>query len=147
LSETWTPRGRNLRTADLEALLAGAPFLDGLGAERRVARRQCPPPPRQDGQPRGLRTGRSYAHRSGVAVVLSGGGARGIAHVGVLKALEEARVPVDAIAGTSMGSIIAAGYARGWNAYEELYAAGYACARERLASWAPPRRAKTAPLE
>jgi predicted acylesterase/phospholipase RssA/CRP-like cAMP-binding protein len=54
--------------------------------------------------------------RSGVAVVLSGGGARGIAHVGVLKALEEAGVPVDAIGGTSMGALIAAGYARGWSA-------------------------------
>jgi predicted acylesterase/phospholipase RssA/CRP-like cAMP-binding protein len=54
--------------------------------------------------------------RSGVGVVLSGGGARGIAHVGVLKALEEAGVPVDHIGGTSMGSIVAAGYARGWSA-------------------------------
>jgi predicted acylesterase/phospholipase RssA/CRP-like cAMP-binding protein len=54
--------------------------------------------------------------RSGVGVVLSGGGARGIAHIGVLKALEEAGVPVDHIGGTSMGSIVAAGYARGWSA-------------------------------
>ncbi len=54
--------------------------------------------------------------RAGVALVLSGGGARGIAHVGVLKALEDARVPVDAIAGTSMGALVAAGYARGWSA-------------------------------
>jgi predicted acylesterase/phospholipase RssA/CRP-like cAMP-binding protein len=54
--------------------------------------------------------------RSGVALVLSGGGARGIAHVGVLKAFEDARVPVDAIAGTSMGSLVAAAYARGWSA-------------------------------
>jgi NTE family protein len=51
-----------------------------------------------------------------VGVVLSGGGARGIAHMGVLKALEEANVPVDFVAGTSMGAIFAAGYARGWNA-------------------------------
>src|SRR5262249_42672951 len=49
-----------------------------------------------------------------VGVVLSGGGARGIAHVGVLKALEEAHVPIDHVAGTSMGAIFAAGYARGW---------------------------------
>ena len=51
-----------------------------------------------------------------VGVVLGGGGAFGIAHVGVLKALEEFRVPVDVIGGTSMGAIFAGGYARGWSA-------------------------------
>jgi len=51
-----------------------------------------------------------------VGVVLGGGGARGIAHVGVLHALQEAGVPVDFIGGASMGSIFAAGWARGWNA-------------------------------
>jgi predicted acylesterase/phospholipase RssA/CRP-like cAMP-binding protein len=51
-----------------------------------------------------------------VGVVLSGGGAYGIAHVGVLKALEEADVPVDIIGGTSMGAIFAGGLARGWSA-------------------------------
>ncbi|MGC4113261.1 MAG: cyclic nucleotide-binding and patatin-like phospholipase domain-containing protein [Myxococcales bacterium] len=56
--------------------------------------------------------------RTGVGVVLSGGGAKGIAHLGVLQALEEAKIPVDAIAGTSMGAIMAAGYARGWSASE-----------------------------
>jgi NTE family protein len=53
-----------------------------------------------------------------VALVLSGGGARGFAHVGVLKALEEARVPVDFIVGTSMGAIIGGLYASGMNADE-----------------------------
>jgi len=47
----------------------------------------------------------------GVALVLGGGGARGIAHVGVIRALEEEGVDVDLVAGTSMGAIIAAGYA------------------------------------
>jgi predicted acylesterase/phospholipase RssA/CRP-like cAMP-binding protein len=51
-----------------------------------------------------------------VGLVLGGGGARGIAHVGVLKALEEARVPVDIVGGTSMGAIFAGGHARGWTA-------------------------------
>jgi predicted acylesterase/phospholipase RssA/CRP-like cAMP-binding protein len=51
-----------------------------------------------------------------VGLVLGGGGARGIAHVGVLKALEEAHVPVDIVGGTSMGAIFAGGYARGWPA-------------------------------
>jgi NTE family protein len=48
-----------------------------------------------------------------VGLVLSGGGARGAAHIGVLKVMEELRVPVDCIAGTSMGSIIGALYAAG----------------------------------
>ncbi len=51
-----------------------------------------------------------------VGLVLGGGGAYGIAHVGVLKALEDAHVPVDIVGGTSMGAIFAGGLARGWSA-------------------------------
>ncbi len=51
--------------------------------------------------------------RPRVGLVLGGGGARGIAHVGVLKMLEELRIPVDCVAGTSMGSIIGGLYASG----------------------------------
>jgi len=51
--------------------------------------------------------------RPKVCLVLSGGGARGAAHVGVLKVLEEYRVPIDCIAGTSMGSLVGAAYASG----------------------------------
>ncbi|MEZ5663800.1 MAG: patatin-like phospholipase family protein [Burkholderiaceae bacterium] len=51
--------------------------------------------------------------RPRIGLVLSGGGARGLAHVGVLKVLEEARIPVDMIAGTSMGAIIGGLYASG----------------------------------
>ena len=51
-----------------------------------------------------------------VGLVLGGGGAFGIAHVGVMKALEEARVPIDIVGGTSMGAIFAGGHARGWSA-------------------------------
>ncbi|NML43211.1 BamA/TamA family outer membrane protein [Ramlibacter sp. G-1-2-2] len=51
--------------------------------------------------------------RPKVCLVLSGGGARGAAHVGVLKVLQELRVPVDCITGTSMGSIVGAAYASG----------------------------------
>ena len=50
--------------------------------------------------------------------VLSGGGARGFAHIGVLRALRDANMPVDAIGGTSIGAIIAAGYAAGWDCEE-----------------------------
>ena len=52
-------------------------------------------------------------HRLRIGLVLSGGGARGIAHVGVLKVLEKLRVPIDAIAGTSMGAVIGGLYASG----------------------------------
>jgi NTE family protein len=53
------------------------------------------------------------AKRPKICVVLSGGGARGAAHVGVLKVLEEYRVPVHCIAGTSMGALVGAAYATG----------------------------------
>lgn len=49
-----------------------------------------------------------------VGLVLSGGGARGIAHVGVIKALEENDIPVDYVAGTSMGAIVGSLYSCGW---------------------------------
>ncbi|WP_454765734.1 patatin-like phospholipase family protein [Cupriavidus campinensis] len=53
------------------------------------------------------------AGRPKICLVLSGGGARGAAHIGVLKVLEELRVPVDCIAGTSMGSLVGGAYASG----------------------------------
>ena len=56
------------------------------------------------------------AGRKKVGVVLSGGGAKGMAHIGVLKVLERAGIPVDYITGTSMGSIIGGLYAIGYNA-------------------------------
>lgn len=51
--------------------------------------------------------------RPKIALVLEGGGAKGFAHVGVLKVLEEHRVPVDFVVGTSMGSIVGAAYSSG----------------------------------
>ena len=54
--------------------------------------------------------------RKKVAVVLSGGGAKGMAHIGVLKVIEEAGLPIDIITGTSMGSIVGGLYAIGYNA-------------------------------
>jgi NTE family protein len=58
-------------------------------------------------------TTRQQQKRPKVVLVLSGGGARGSAHVGVLKVLEEYHVPVDLIVGTSMGSIVGGLYASG----------------------------------
>ena len=54
--------------------------------------------------------------RKKVAVVLSGGGAKGMAHIGALKVIEKAGIPIDFITGTSMGSIIGGLYAIGYNA-------------------------------
>lgn len=51
---------------------------------------------------------------AGVGLVLGGGGARSFAHIGVLRALQEAGVPIDMVAGTSMGAAIAAQHALGW---------------------------------
>jgi NTE family protein len=62
--------------------------------------------------------GAAPPERPRVALALSGGGARGIAHVGALRALEEAGIPVDAIAANSMGAIVGGVYATGKNAAE-----------------------------
>jgi NTE family protein len=53
------------------------------------------------------------SHRPKIGLVLSGGGARGVAHVGVLRALEELRIPIDYIGGTSMGAVVGGLYASG----------------------------------
>jgi NTE family protein len=50
-----------------------------------------------------------------VNLVLSGGGARGLAHVGVIRALREAAVPIDAVGGSSVGALIGAALAAGWD--------------------------------
>ncbi len=56
--------------------------------------------------------------RPRIGLVLSGGGARGTAHVGVLKVLDEMHIPIDAIAGTSMGAVVGGLYASGMSAKE-----------------------------
>ncbi len=56
--------------------------------------------------------------RPKVAVVLSGGGAKGFAHIGVLKVLEEENIPIDIIVGTSMGSLVGGVYSLGYTAKE-----------------------------
>ena len=58
------------------------------------------------------------AKRPKICLVLSGGGARGAAHVGVIKVLEEYRIPIDCIAGTSMGALVGAAYASGMSVAE-----------------------------
>ena len=61
-------------------------------------------------------TSSNAVNRKKVAVVLSGGGAKGMAHIGALKVLERAGIPIDIITGTSMGSIVGGLYAIGYNA-------------------------------
>jgi len=56
-----------------------------------------------------------YVAGCAYGVALSGGGARGFAHIGVLQAIEEAGVPIDLIGGTSMGACISGEYALGWD--------------------------------
>ena len=80
--------------------------------------------------------------RPKIGLVLSGGGARGAAHIGVLKVLEELRVPVDVIAGTSMGSIVGAAYATGLSIPEMEEAVGKITTRD-LFTDKPPRADQT----
>ena len=56
--------------------------------------------------------------RPKIGLVLGGGGARGAAHIGVIKMLEELQIPIDYITGTSMGALIGGLYATGMNAGE-----------------------------
>jgi len=60
----------------------------------------------------------NFLNAQKVGIVLSGGGASGVAHVGVLKALEENNIPIDYIAGTSMGALVGGMYAMGYSPNE-----------------------------
>lgn len=86
-----------------------------------------PPTTAQDSRPR-------------VGLVLSGGGARGLAHVGVLRALEAMRVPIDVVAGTSMGAIVGGLYASGLSP-DEIASAIDTLDWEAILSETPPRSA------
>ena len=72
--------------------------------------------------------------RPKIGLVLSGGGARGAAHIGVLKALEEHRIPVDVIVGTSMGSIVGGLYSAGISPEELEYIVEFTDWDEALSS-------------
>lgn len=83
----------------------GLTLLLCLGLTQHAAAQSCPSQTVSQDRPR-------------IGLALGGGGARGTAHIGVLKALEELQVPIDYIAGTSMGALIGAMYASGMNAEE-----------------------------
>lgn len=103
---------RRFRLVDLVCLNEGnqsgasaAQWLEATGASR-LFRWHCPNDP--------PRLARVIAGES-IGLVLSGGGARAYAHIGMIRALREAQIPIDFIGGTSMGAIIAAGVAQGWD--------------------------------
>jgi len=83
---------------------------------------------------------RSETSRPRVGLALSGGGARGFAHVGVLRALEAMRIPVDCIAGTSAGSAVGAAYASGLSPDQIERALRSADWDRDMFDDAPPRR-------
>lgn len=100
------------------------PVLTPATPDQPVTRPALPPHP--DGRPR-------------ICLVLSGGGARGAAHIGVLKVLESLRVPVDCIAGTSMGSLVGGAYATGMSTADmEKLVAGLST--DALFKERPPRQ-------
>ncbi|MGP0013561.1 patatin-like phospholipase family protein [Pseudomonas sp.] len=76
--------------------------------------------------------------RPKIGLVLSGGAARGLAHIGVLKALEEQGIRIDAIAGTSMGAVIGGLYASGYK-IDELEKLALGIDWKQALSDAPPR--------
>nr|WP_316638812.1 patatin-like phospholipase family protein [uncultured Roseateles sp.] len=77
--------------------------------------------------------------RPRVALVLSGGGARGLAHIGVLRELEAMRVPVDLVVGTSMGAVVGGAFAAG-RTVEELEAFVREADWDSILADRPPRR-------
>ncbi len=80
----------------------------GLIAVRLPAAEVSPPPAKPADTPT----------RPRVCLVLSGGGARGMAHIGVIEALEDLQIPIDCIAGTSMGAVVGGLYASGMSAHD-----------------------------
>jgi len=80
--------------------------------------------------------------RPRICLALGGGGARGMAHVGILRVLEEMRIPVDCVAGTSIGSIVGGLYALGFS-LEEMEEVVLTTDWEAMFSDRPPRREMT----
>jgi NTE family protein len=74
----------------------------------------------RQGDERGMARLARFLSNRAIGLVLGGGGARGFAHIGVLRALDEAGIPIDRVGGTSMGAVIAAQRARGLSWQEML---------------------------
>src|SRR5512139_3644504 len=112
----WGGRGQimqnHCRASRMRRMLPG-PFLACLLATLASLAALSSPPALADTPPEA-----SQPARPKIGLVLAGGGAKGGAHVGVLKVLEEMHVPIDCIAGTSMGALVGGGYASGIPAAE-----------------------------
>ncbi len=76
--------------------------------------------------------------RPSIGLVLSGGGARGLAHIGVLRVLEREGIPIDLLVGTSIGGLIAAGYAAGMDSFDLEREALYITQKRRLVRMMDP---------
>src|SRR5260370_41338262 len=76
--------------------------------------------------------------RPRVGLALAGGFARGIAHLGVLRVLPEAGIPIDCVAGTSVGALIAAGFCAGAS-LDEMAKIGAATSFADFCRWTPSR--------
>lgn len=98
---------RFLRTA----LLAGLALVTGCENTPPVAVPQTPPP-------QVVQVPQGPPPKPKIALVLGGGAARGFAHIGVIRALEQEKIPVDMVVGTSVGSLIGAIYASDLNSFE-----------------------------
>lgn len=83
------------------------------------------------------RAGRLIAER-GVGLVLSGGGAKALAHIGVIQALREHDIQIDAVGGTSVGGIVAAVFALEWNLATTVRALAMAFNRRKFSDFAVP---------
>ena len=99
-----------LHRGDAGAIRGAQAWLDATSASHALHLRE--------GSERDLQRLARIVSGSAVGLVLSGGGARAYAHIGVIRALGEAGCPIDALGGASMGAIIGAGYASGWDAVE-----------------------------
>ena len=138
------PRGAGLLAA-IAALAAVAALAHGhASAQLRLGGAplsQALPPPPAGAAPGAVPAASPRAgQRPRIGLALSGGGARGFAHVGVLRALEAMRIPVDCIAGTSAGSAVGAAYATG-HSPDEIEASLRSVDWDRdMFDDAPPRR-------
>jgi NTE family protein len=105
-----------LTTCAIGALLGGPTF--AIGSQLEPAAIQSPAMVTAPAATVGAVAPRTEGDRPRIGLVLSGGGARGAAHIGVIRVLEQLRIPIDAVAGTSMGAVVGGLYAAGLSATE-----------------------------
>ena len=127
---------RHLRASHAAMLLACWTVVTTAGAQS-----ERTPAPSAPGTPTPIAPVASSAPAAQprIGLALSGGGARGIAHVGVLKVLEEMRIPISCVTGTSMGAVVGGTFASG-RSPEEMQKAVLAADWDTIFRDAPPRK-------